>query len=182
MSSEQSEQHTRQSTSNSHRASTVGTPGADNYYHLLNVPYDATKGQITKAYRQSMMRAHPDRAHPSRRAAAEELARLLNLAYATLSDSAKRNTYDESIRIEALQGEIMGRYVSGIGGQGFGGPNARSAEAPKRTMTERERREQNVSNRSAMITIFSAFGLVAVAGIGLLLLFALISLTLAAFF
>ena len=182
MSSQHSRQQTRQTTSNSRRASTADALGADNYYKLLNVPYDATKVQITKAYRQSMMRAHPDRAHPSRRAAAEELARLLNLAYATLSDPAKRKVYDESIRAQTLQSEIMGRYVSGLGGHGFGGAHASAADAPRRTMTERERRERELSNRSALITIFSAFGLIALAAIALLLLFTLVSLTFSSVF
>jgi len=182
VSSQQSGQHRRQTTSNAHRASAADPFGADNYYKLLNVPYDATKAQITKAYRQSMMRAHPDRAHPDRRDHAEELARLLNLAYATLSNPDRRKAYDQSIRVETLQGEIMSRYVTGMGGSGFGGPNTLTAHAPRREMTERERRERHLSNRSALVTIFSAFGMVALAGIALLLLFALISLAFAAFF
>lgn len=174
MSSQQSRQHT---TSNSQRPSPASGLGTDNYYKLLNIPYDATDAQIRKAYRQSMMRAHPDRAHPSRRAAAEEVARLLNVAYDTLSHPDKRRTYDESIRAEALQGEIMSRYVGGAGAYGFGGSNIPAADAPRRTMTQREHRERALSNRSAMITIFSAFGLVALAAIALLLVFALVSLS-----
>lgn len=183
MSSQQSRQHTQHSTSSSRRRlSNTGTPDAENFYALLNVPYSATKAEITRAYRQSMMRAHPDRAHPARKAAAEDIARQLNLAYATLSDPGKRKAYDESIRTESLQSEIMGRYVSGIGGHGFGGAQATSAEAPRRSMTDRERRERSMSNRSAIITIFSAFGLIALAAIGLLLLFALVPLIFTALF
>ena len=173
MSSQQSRQQT---TSGSRRAPSPGADQAENYYRLLNVPYDAPKTQITRAYRQSMMRAHPDRALPSRRATAEETARLLNLAYATLSDPDKRKRYDESIRAEALQDEIMGRYVSGLGGHGFGGPRATSAHVPRRTLTERERKERAQSDRSALISIFSAFGLIALAAVALLLLFTLGSL------
>lgn len=179
MSSQQSRQHT---TSNAHRSSPTDGLGTDNYYKLLNVPYDASGAQIRKAYRQSMMRAHPDRAHPSRRAAAEDVARLLNVAYETLSHPDKRRAYDQSIRSEALQGEIMSRYVGGAGAYGFGGANVPTAEAPRRSMSEREQREQVLSNRSAMITIFSAFGMVALAAIMLLLLFAVISLSFSAVF
>lgn len=171
MSSRQSDQH--QST---RRPASPNPLGGDTYYSLLNVPYDATRAQITRAYRQSMMRSHPDRVHPSRRAAAEDLAKLLNLAYATLSDPMKRKAYDESIRVHALQSEIMGRYVSGLGGQGFGSPGTPTAYAPRRNMSDRERREQQISNRSAMITIFSAFGFFVLAGLALLLLFTLVSL------
>lgn len=182
MSSQQSRHQSRQTTSNSRRASSTNALGTENYYKLLNIPYDATRAQITRAYRQSMMRAHPDRVHPSHRPAAEEVARLLNLAYATLSDPVKRKAYDESIRIDALQSEIMGRYVSGVGGHGFGGAHATTADAPRRSMSERERRERAMSNRSALITIFSAFALVALAAIGVLVLFALVSLTFSAVF
>lgn len=170
MSSQQSHQHGSTRTS-----SDADLLGGDTYYSLLNVPYDATRTQIRKAYRQSMMRAHPDRAHPSRRAAAEDLAKQLNLAYATLSDPARRKAYDESIRTQVLQSEIMGRYVAGVGGHGFGGPGAPVAHAPRRPMSERERREQRDSNRSVVISIFTAFTVVALAALVLLLLFSLAS-------
>lgn len=165
MSSQQSRQ--QRTTRPSPEASLLGT---DTYYSLLNVPYDATRAQITRAYRQSMMRAHPDRAHPSRREAAEDLAKMLNLAYATLSNPVKRKAYDESIRVQALQSEIMGKYVTGAGG--FGMP---VADAPRRPMSDRERLEQRQSNRGAMISIFSAFVVILLALLALMLIFALVT-------
>lgn len=170
MSSQQSQQHRKTRTSPD-----ASALGGDTYYSLLNVPYDATRAQIRKAYRQSMMRAHPDRAHPSHRAAAEDVAKLLNLAYATLSDPARRKAYDESIRVQVLQSEIMGKYVSGVGGRGFGRPGAPAAHAPRRPMSERERREQKQSTRSVVISVFAAFAFVTLAALMLLLLFAIAS-------
>ncbi|HWV35028.1 MAG TPA: DnaJ domain-containing protein [Thermomicrobiales bacterium] len=170
MSSQQSHQH-----GNGRSSADASILGGDTYYSLLNVSYDATRAEIRTAYRQSMMRAHPDRAHPSRRAAAEDLSKDLNLAYATLSDPKKRKAYDESIRVQALQSEIMGKYVAGVGGHGFGGPGAPVADAPRRSMSERERREVQHSHRSAMVSVFAAFAFVVLGALVLLVLFALAS-------
>ena len=147
----------------------------ENYYRLLNVPYDASTRDITKAYRQAMLRAHPDRVRPEQRARAEDLSKLLNRAYSTLSNPQKRQAYDRSIRADVVQDEIMNRYVGGFGGPGLNGKMA-SAHAPRRQMTESERRDRRRSDRSAMVSLFSAFAIVAIATIGLLLLYALASL------
>lgn len=177
-------QHTRHDQTHSTRADGAGSQrqsaatsltGGDNFYTLLNVPYDASTRDIAKAYRQAMMRAHPDRALPERRAAAEDLAKLLNRAYATLSNPTKRQVYDRSIRADVVQSEIMGRYVGGFGGPGMNGKMA-AAQAPRRSMTEHERRERRRIDRSAWISLFSAFAVITIALIGLLLIFALASL------
>ena len=42
----------------------------------------------------------------------------LNHAYATLTDPIRRKQYDQSIRSEAMQSEIMGRYVGGFAFEG----------------------------------------------------------------
>lgn len=182
VSSQQSRRYTDESFSSEHRASEGDPFATDNYYNLLNVPHDATRAQITKAYRQAMLRAHPDRVLPERRAAAEDIAKLLNIAYSTLSDPRKREIYDRSIRVEALQGEIMNRYVGGFGGYGLGGSKMPTAEAPRRRMSEAERRDRARSDRSAMISVFSAFAVFALWGIGLLLVFALASMIAATLF
>jgi hypothetical protein len=149
--------------------------GNDNFYKLLNVPYDASTRDITKAYRQAMMRAHPDRVLPEHRSAAEDLAKLLNRAYATLSNPTKRQIYDRSIRADVVQDEIMGRYVGGFAGPGMGG-RMQAAHAPRRQMTESERRDRRRTDRSAWISLFSAFAVITIGLIGLLVLFALASL------
>jgi DnaJ-class molecular chaperone len=182
VSSQQSRRYTDESYSNGHHSSEVDPFSVDNYYNLLNVPYNATRAQITRAYRQAMFRAHPDRSLPERRAAAEDIAKLLNIAYSTLTDPRKREIYDRTIRVEALQGEIMNRYIGGFGGYGLGGSKMPAADAPRRTMSEAERRDRARSDRSAMFSVFSAFIVITLWGIGLLLLFALASLVATALF
>ena len=78
-------------------------PDAPNYYQLLDVAPAATPGEITRAYRRAMKRAHPDRHHAERRAAAEEQAKRLNLAYATLSNPKRRAAYDATVRAQAIR-------------------------------------------------------------------------------
>lgn len=140
-------------------------------YQLLGVPYTASPAAITRAYRQAMKRVHPDRARPERRAAMEELARQFNAAYATLNDPAKRRTYDESIRAQAVQEQIMGRYVSGFGGPGMGADDP-FAQALRREKSSFERREKARADRSAVITIMATFGGAAAAIIAVILLLA----------
>ena len=42
-------------------------PDQEDHYSLLGVPFTATHAEITRAYRQAMKRAHPDRQLPERR-------------------------------------------------------------------------------------------------------------------
>lgn len=145
--------------------------GEDNYYKLFDVPMTASRREIQRAYRMIMLRWHPDKVTPEQREHAEDLSRLLNHAYATLTDPVRREAYDKSIRAEALQSEIMDRYV---GGFAYGGPAA-APDVPRRPMTERERREQRESDRRANIAILLFFAVIALVAIGVLLLFSLIS-------
>jgi len=149
-------------------------PDAETLYQLLNVPFTATKAEVTKAYRESMRRVHPDRMPEHRRAAAENLAKDLNAAYAILSDPAKRRAYDQTIRQQEMQDQLMKRYVGGFGGPGIGGTDP-FAQGLKRDVTASERREFRRSERSAFVTILSAFLVVTLGVIGLLILFSLAS-------
>ena len=145
--------------------------GEDNYYTLLDVPMTASRREITRAYRLIMMKWHPDKVSPEQREHAEDLSRRLNLAYATLADPVRREQYDTSIRAQAMQSELMGRYV---GGFAYGGASS-VADAPRRPMTERERREQRESDRRANIAVLVFFSAIALVAIILLLLFSLVS-------
>lgn len=167
--------HARAGPSGERQQPTASPFASGNYYQLLNVPYDASRRDITKAYRQAMMRAHPDRVLPERRAVAEDLSKLLNRAYSTLSDPQKRLIYDRSIRADVVQDQIMNRYVGGFAGPGMSGTSP-MGDAPRRQMTERERRDWRRSDRSAMISLLSVFAVVAIGTIGLMVLFALASL------
>jgi DnaJ-class molecular chaperone len=152
--------------------------GEDNYYQLLDVPMTANRREITRAYRLTMMKWHPDRVRPEQREHAEDLSRRVNNAFSTLSDPIRRKHYDQTIRNDALQAEIMGRYVGGF----FTGAPSTMAAAPRRTMTARERAEQRQSSRQANIGILMYFGLIAITGIALLLLFSLVNFASSAFF
>lgn len=62
-----------------------------NYYDILGVATDANQDAIKKAFRKKASAAHPDREDGS-----PELMQRLNAAYACLSDTVRRTTYDES--------------------------------------------------------------------------------------
>ena len=128
----------------------VGDPDEEDLYALLSVPFTASHSEISLAYRRAMKRAHPDRQGPERRAAAEELARQLNAAYAILSDPIKRQAYDRTIRQQVIQDQIMRRYVGGF--QDFSEP-ARPSKVHQREPTAAERRERAHADRRASLLL-----------------------------
>jgi len=141
------------------------------YYQLLGVPYHATTGEITRAYRSAMKSTHPDRQSPIRRAAAEERAKLLNRAFTTHSKTHLRRTYDQQIRAQVLQDQIMSRYVGG-----FSMPDAnredRFGAALRRDLTFAERQERARGERHAMVSLVLVFAAAVAVVIALLLLWA----------
>jgi len=62
------------------------------YYEVLNISKDATTTEIKKAYRRLALKYHPDK-NPGNKEA-EEKFKLINEAYAVLSDEKKREIYD----------------------------------------------------------------------------------------
>lgn len=160
---------------NSEAGSRAGVPpgaGADpneeDHYSLLGVPFTATNAEITRAYRRAMKRAHPDRQHPARRAAAEELARRLNAAYAVLADPVKRLAYDRGIRQQVIQDQVMRRYVGGF--QNFD-DNGRgpAREHQRREPSAAERKERGRADQQASLTLLLVAIGVTVLIIGLVL-------------
>lgn len=82
------------------------------YYQILGVPVTATFEEIRRAYRQLMRTTHPDRVRdPEKRRIAEERAKLLNAAYAVLSDPERRRAYDEQLRQRAVADLLFRRYT-----------------------------------------------------------------------
>jgi len=87
---------------------------AEDLYKVLGVSKGASEEEIKKAYRKLARKYHPDR-NPDD-AAAEEKFKQVQGAYDTLSDSEKRQQYD--------QGGMFGGFGGGAGGRGgapFGG-------------------------------------------------------------
>ena len=143
----------------------------ETHYQLLGVPYGASRADITKAYREAMKRVHPDRVRPERRPAAEELAKRLNQAYAVLSKPASRQAYDQTIRVQGVQEQIMGRYVCGFAGPGLGGAHDPFAEDLRRPASEFERQDRSRAGRSATITMVATFAGFTIAIILVILVF-----------
>jgi molecular chaperone DnaJ len=157
------------------------TPGAEqDYYQLLGVSYSATFEEITRAYREKMKRAHPDRQRPDQRREAEERAKQLNLAFTTLSKADSRRAYDEKIKIAAVQEQIMGRYVGGFA-PGGGGADP-FGEALRRERSHAERADLRKADRSATASILLSFGAIALLIVLLLVAWSAVSALVAAVF
>jgi DnaJ-class molecular chaperone len=125
------------------------------YYKLLGIHYSATSGEITRAYREAMKASHPDRVPAGERAAAEEQAKLLNLAWRTLTKPEDRVRYDRTLRPEMVQEQIMSRYFGGMGMPG--GRQDPYGEALRHEQTEFDRRQRRDVNRSAVASMLLVF-------------------------
>src|SRR5512136_631152 len=78
------------------------------FYEILQVPRNATKEQIKKAYRKKALEFHPDK-NPGDKSAEEKFKEAAE-AYEVLSNDEKRNRYDR-----------FGHAGMGGAGNGFGG-------------------------------------------------------------
>lgn len=172
---------THQSNARARRGTASPPPAApdiseDNYYQLLGVEYTATSDEITRAYRTSMKRAHPDRMPPERRAAAEDLSKALNHAYKTLTNPTSRARYDQTNRVrqQEIQDQVMKRYVGGFAGPGIGGRNDFGSQF-KREMSQFERADRARSDRSAVMSLFAVFLVITLGAIGLLIMGSIVS-------
>lgn len=65
------------------------------YYDILGVTKSASSDDLKKAYRKQAMEWHPDRHKGSDKEAAEKRFKEINEAYQVLSDSQKRQAYDQ---------------------------------------------------------------------------------------
>jgi len=66
-----------------------------NYYEILGLRYDCTQEEIRAAYKALALKVHPD--HNSGNKQFNELFKLINEAYETLSNPGKRIRYDSEL-------------------------------------------------------------------------------------
>lgn len=146
-----------------------------NHYKLLDVPFTASRKDITAGYHKQMRQWHPDKFRGTDKTLAENYAKELNNAYSVLSNPKKREDYDRSLRIEAIQGQIMERYVAGSSNWNLDGRGPLPADAPRRPKTAHERREQRITDRNAFRAMIVAFGMLLVFGLVFMFLVSLIN-------
>jgi len=88
-------------------------PTKRDYYEILGVKKTASGQEIKTAYRKLALKWHPDK-NPNNHAEAEQKFKEINEAYQVLSDTKKRQTYDQF-------GHAAFDPASGMGGNPFGG-------------------------------------------------------------
>lgn len=93
---------------------------SDDYYKVLGLSKSASDSEIKKAYRKLAIKYHPDK-NPDNREKAEEQFKKVSEAYQVLSDSEKRQKYDQFGKA-GLDGGGGGNPFGG-GGGGFADPN-----------------------------------------------------------
>jgi curved DNA-binding protein len=119
---------------------------AEDYYSVLGVERNDDATKIKKAYRKLAQKYHPDK-NPDDKSAEEKFKKITE-AYAVLSDTEKRQQYDqygdsgfhqrysqEDIFRNMNVGDIFGGFGGGRGGEDifsqlFGGGGARTHRAP----------------------------------------------------
>lgn len=139
-----------------------------NYYQVLNVPYAASKADITRAYRSLIRHAHPDRAaNELERGKSEERAKLLNAAYAVLSKPDLRQEYDQQLRQTAMSDALMQRYI----GSAPGRPSPFMTHQPPSPQMVRARKR---AGRSALLHLLLIAVIFVVAIVTVVLLLSLI--------
>ncbi len=88
------------------------------YYDILGVTKTASADELKKAYRKQALEWHPDR-HKDNKEAAEKRFKEINEAYQVLSDSQKRQAYDQ-FGHSAFSPGGMGTGTGQPGGSPFG--------------------------------------------------------------
>lgn len=89
------------------------------YYSVLGVTKSASEAEIKKAYRKLALQYHPDRNKGDK--AAEEKFKEVTKAYEVLSDSQKRQAYDQFGHAAFEQGGGQGPFSGPFGGGAQGG-------------------------------------------------------------
>jgi DnaJ-class molecular chaperone len=91
---------------------------SSDYYQILGISKNATEAEIKRAYRKLALQYHPDR---NKGKEAEEKFKEVNKAYEVLSDTQKRQTYDQfgaaAFEQGGPTGQGAGEPFGGFGGQ-----------------------------------------------------------------
>ncbi len=95
-------------------------PSSRDYYEILGVHKGASEAELKSAYRKLALKWHPDR-NPKNKAEAEKQFKEINEAYQVLSDSKKRQAYDQFGKAAFEQGGGPGGFAGNPFGGGFGG-------------------------------------------------------------
>ena len=83
-----------------------------NYYEILEVDKNASQEVIEKAYRTLAKKYHPDLQQGEKQQEYAEKMKIINEAYDALSNSEKRNQYNQKLeneRIQKMQSEAYSR-------------------------------------------------------------------------
>ena len=93
------------------------------YYEVLGITKGAQEAEIKKAYKRLAMKHHPDR-NKDDKEAAEKKFKEIQEAYSVLSDSQKRQAYDQfgHAGVDGSAGGFGGGFSGGnpFGSGGFG--------------------------------------------------------------
>ena len=85
------------------------------YYDILGISKGVSADEIKKAYRKQALEWHPDK-HKDNKEAAERRFKEINQAYQILSDSQKRQAYDQFGHAAFSPGGAAGGAPGGFGG------------------------------------------------------------------
>lgn len=87
------------------------------YYEVLGIDKNASEDEIKRAFKKAALKYHPDRNQGDKEA--EEKFKEINEAYQVLSDSEKRQRYDQFGTAD-FNGQGFGGFEGGFGGFDFG--------------------------------------------------------------
>ena len=138
---------------------------AKDHYHVLNVPADATLGDIKKSYRKLCLRWHPDkhRGSADREAQAANMFRRLNEAYETLTDEHRRTLFDIDRIARGVASFATSEEEDGLGPNVQPRGGAQTFRARRRRLRRLQRRLQAIGAQRWLQTTTMAASLLRMA-------------------
>jgi DnaJ-class molecular chaperone len=80
-----------------------------NFYQILGIERTATSDEIKKVYRRLSMKYHPDKNPGNKKS--EEMFKEINEANEILSDSGKRQVYDNNLRQKEINSQSFASNI-----------------------------------------------------------------------